>query len=151
MGARESLQRLADKKQQEIEALEADLERARIYLQAISDSIKVLPKEQTNGSEPDRAIIRPGTALAQARDAILAAGKPLHIGELVAAIGKPSDKKTRVSLAGSIAWYVRRKQVFTRPAPNTFGLVEMNTSRQKTSSVPPLPESFGEVTEAEGV
>src|SRR5271165_3113178 len=45
MGARENLQRLADKKQQEIEGLQAELDRAKIYLQAIMDSIRVLPKE----------------------------------------------------------------------------------------------------------
>ena len=152
MGARESLQRLADKKLQEIEGLESELERARIYLQAIQDSMKVLPKEPTSGAEPDRALIRPGTLLAQAREAILNAGKPLHIGEIVAVIGKPSDKKTRVSLAGSIAWYVRRNQVFTRPAPNTFGLSEMSANaRPREASLPSLPDSFGEVSETEGV
>lgn len=151
MGARENLQRLADKKQQEIEGLEAELDRAKIYLQAILDSIKVLPKEM-NGAEPDRTVIRPGTALASARDAILKAGRPLHISEIVLAVGKPTDKKTRVSLAGSIAWYVRRNQVFTRPAPNTFGLVEMGAGPPKTTSTAvALPDSFGEVSETEGV
>src|SRR5271166_5646207 len=141
MGARESLQRLADKKQQEIEELQAELDRAKIYLQAIMDSIKVLPKEAgTNGNLRTQATLRPGTSLAKARDAILAAGKPLYIGEIVSAVGKQPDKKTRLSLAGSIAWYVRRKQVFTRPAPNTFGLVEMGSTNQSPEQGDVTPE-----------
>jgi hypothetical protein len=148
MGARESLQRLADKKQQEIEGLQGELDRAKIYLQAIMDSIKVLPKEiSSNGNMSAQPTLRPGTSLAKARDAILSAGKPLHISEIVAAVGKQSDKKTRLSLAGSIAWYVRRNQVFTRPAPNTFGLVEMGSSTNDPAAAaenaPDLPDSFG--------
>ncbi|MGA9568237.1 MAG: hypothetical protein WBS19_22135 [Candidatus Korobacteraceae bacterium] len=147
MGARENLQRLADKKQQEIERLEAELERAKIYLQAILDSMKVLPRElNSNGNSSEPTTLRPGTSLAKAREAILASGKPLHIGELLQAIGKSSDKKTRLSLSGSIAWYVRRNQVFTRPAPNTFGLIEMgdkNQVPQPDEPSPDLPDTFG--------
>jgi hypothetical protein len=147
MGARESLQRLADKKQQEIEELQAEIERAKVYLQAIMDSIKVLPKEiNSNGNSARQPTLRPGTALAKTRDAILTAGRPLHISEIVSAVGKQQDSKTRLSLAGSIAWYVRRKQVFTRPAPNTFGLIEMGSSSEAATPIeetPDLPDTFG--------
>jgi hypothetical protein len=147
MGARESLQKLADKKQQEIEDLEAELERAKIYLQAILDSMKVLPREQnSNGNSGAQPTLRPGTGLAKAREAILAAGRPLHISELLLALGKPADKQTRVSLSGSIAWYVRKNQVFTRPSPNTFGLIEMGDKNQVSPSgevSPDLPDTFG--------
>lgn len=147
MGARENLQRLADRKQQEIEKLEAELERAKIYLQAILDSMKVLPRElNSSGNSGEQTSLRPGTALAKAREAILVAGKPLHIGQLLQAIGKPSDKKTKLSMSGSIAWYVRRNQVFTRPAPNTFGLIEMGDKNRVAPAgdvSPDLPDTFG--------
>jgi hypothetical protein len=142
MGARENLQRLADQKQQEIRELEAQLERSKIYLQAIQDSIRALPREvPTNGSGAD-VDLRPGTILAKARDAIRAEGKPLHLNELLARMERPSDKQSRVSLAGSIGWYVRKGQIFTRPAPNTFGLIEMGHANAATTE-PDLPETFG--------
>jgi len=45
MGVRESLQKLADKKDSEIIDLRLQLAQAEAYLQAIQDSMKVLPKE----------------------------------------------------------------------------------------------------------
>jgi chromosome segregation ATPase len=45
MGARESLQRLADRKSQEIAELERQIDMAKAYLQAIQDSIKALPRD----------------------------------------------------------------------------------------------------------
>ncbi len=140
MGARLNLQRLADKKQQEIDSLRSDLERATIYLQAIQDSIRALPRESPSVKAEAAVELRPGTLLAKAREAILAAGKPLHINELVVAVGKPLDQKSKLALAGSIAAYVRKGQVFTRPAANTFGVQEINGAN---SDGPVLPDTFG--------
>ena len=144
MGARENLQRLADKKQQEIIQLQEDVERAKVYLQAIQDSIKALPREPPNSIGALGSVtLRPGTILSKAREAILSAGKPLHVNDILTAIGKAPDIKARVSLAGSISWYVRRSQVFTRPAANTFGLREMNSASKIEASPIELPDEFG--------
>jgi hypothetical protein len=43
----------------------------------------------------------------------------------------------RSALSGSIAAYVRKGEIFTRPAPNTFGLLELGNSVE-------LPLNFGE-------
>src|SRR4051812_16249060 len=129
MGAIENLQRLYDKKQQEVRQLEIKLREASAYLQALQDSIKVLNRESGAAvGESDEQTLRPGTSLANARDVLRAAGKPLHISELLKLMGKPVDKKTRVSLSGTLASYVRDGQVFTRPAPNTFGLLEFGSA-----------------------
>ncbi len=81
--------------------------------------------------------------MAQARDAIAAAGKPLHIAELLPAMGKENTQQNRLSLGGSLARCVREGVVFSRPAPNTFGLLSM-----PETSPPPmqekLPEGFGQ-------
>jgi hypothetical protein len=141
MGARDNLQRLAYRKQQEIQGLRTQIERAEIYLQAIQDSIKALPREPQSKGTDEPIELRSGTLLAKARDAIIAAGKPLHINELVVAVGKPLDKKSKLALAGSIAAYVRKRQVFTRPAANTFGV--QDGAEAEDSDSPPLPEDFG--------
>jgi hypothetical protein len=52
-------------------------------------------------------------------------GDPVHITTLLAEIGLEINRDTRASLAGSLAGYVRRGEIFTRPAPNTFGLIEL--------------------------
>jgi hypothetical protein len=153
MGARESLQRLADKKIAEIADLERQVENARIYLQAIQDSIRVLPRESNPSPETttEEATIRPGTLLFKAREAIQNKGKPMHITDILQAIGVENTKKARVSLVGSLGTYVRRDSIFSRPAPNTFGLIGMEVvsiddSRQREDKGElrvQLPDEFG--------
>ena len=150
MGARESLQRLADRKSQEIIDLEHQIDMARSYLQAIQDSMKALPREssiQQNGGDTSLDL-RPGTILARAKDALQKNGSPMHIIALLSAIEVENTKKARVSLVGSLGAYVRKGSVFTRPAPNTFGLVGMD-SLPFEAGERTLPEEFGKI--AEGV
>ena len=145
MGARESLQRLADKKSQEIQELEKQIEMARVYLQAIQDSMKALPRESpTNSDGGGVPTLRAGTLLAKAKEAILKNGKPMYIEDLLAAIGMENTKAARVSLVGSLGNYVRKQMIFSRPGPNIFGLVGIQSGKGAE-----LPEEFGEV--AEGV
>jgi len=135
MNTRAQFQRLLDRKQQEINDLEVQIEKAKAYMQAIQDSIKFLPKE--NGQS--QVLLRPGSALAKAQDILRKAGKPLHISEILKALNEKPDK--RVSLSGSLSAYVRNGQIFTRPAPNTFGLIEMNEPVDVSDEI---PEDFGD-------
>ena len=144
MGARENLQKLADKKQLEVRQLELQLAEARSYIQAIQDSIKTLPKDSTQ--ESPEVALRPGTALAQAHEILKSAGRPLHILEILKRMGKATDKANRISLSGSMASYVRKKVIFKKTGPNTFGLIAMeNSSDQPEGDEAVLPESFGNV------
>jgi hypothetical protein len=145
MGVREEFQKRIDKKQQEIHDLETKIREANVYLQALLDSMKWLPRDESpyGGIQ----LLRPGTTLAKAQEAIKKAGHPMHVADILKAIGKMSDKKNRVSLGGSLSGYVRRREIFTRPAPNTFGLIEMENSANgsvKTEGSE-LPEKFGAV------
>lgn len=150
MGAIENLQKLYDKKQQEIRQLEIKLREATAYLQALQDSIKVLSRE-ANGpaGESEEQTLRAGTSLAMARDVLRAVGKPLHVTEILKQMGKPADKKARVSLGSTLASYARDRQVFTRPLPNTFGLLEFTTNSQPTqdssSGAVVVPVTFGKM------
>ena len=65
--------------------------------------------------------------------------------EVLKALAKPTDKKTKLAVGGSIARYARRNQVFVRVAPNTFGLAELRQG-QKASEPPP---DFGDFTKNE--
>jgi hypothetical protein len=151
MGARENLQRLADRKAQEIGDLERQIDMAKAYLQAIQDSIKALPREvssSANGLEGPSSILRAGTLLARAKDAIQRNGSPMHINALLAAIGMENKKSARVSLVGSLGGSVRKRQVFTRPGPNIFGLIGMPSSHLpvEIGNEPDFPESFGTIS-----
>ena len=49
-----------------------------------------------------------------------------------------------MSLASSLAAYVRRGEIFSRPAPNTFGLLELGHLGGEEAEEP--PSGFGKVT-----
>ena len=124
------------KKEAEIQSLEEKLRAAKIYLQALQDILGAL---ETSGVNPNNdAVLRTGSSVALAREAIIRAGKPLYISDLLSALGKGVTKEGRASLTSSLAAYVRRGEIFTRPAPNTFGLLELGHTPQPSSEEPPL-------------
>jgi chromosome segregation ATPase len=134
------------KKEQEIHELERQITElqqkvrdAKTYIQAVEDSKRLLPKD--DGTEHDledqEDTLKPGSAMAQARDVILKAGRRLHIDEILRAMGRDVTKKTRVSLAGSIASYARNKRVFEKVGPNTFRIIGMVETPQAVVPGPP--------------
>ena len=146
MGAKEALQKIADKKVAEIRQLELQLAQAEAYLQALQDSMKVLPREQKDlvelGAEP---VLREGSALAQAQVILKAAGRPMHISEILKAMGKANEKNERISLSGSMASYVRKGSIFRKTGPNRFALIGMNDPAPLSEEDAKLPEGFGSV------
>jgi hypothetical protein len=148
MGAKEALQKLADRKSLEIKELHLQLAQAEAYLRAIQDSIKVLPREKVESVEDFS--LREGTAIAKARDILIAAGRPLHVLEILRRMGKQADKANRVSLSGSISAYARRKAIFKKTAPNTFGLIEVGRDDPPSPSPAPpkFPDEFGSVIDS---
>jgi hypothetical protein len=141
MGARENIQKLIDKKTQEMRDLDVKQREIMAYIQALQDSLKVLPREA--GSEQPE--LRPHSALARTRDLIKNSGKPLHISEILKLLGKPSDKKNRVSISGTLSSYARSGRIFTKTAPNTFGLLEFREQQSNGGIEEVLPASFGKV------
>jgi hypothetical protein len=155
MASRHRIEEKIEKKEQEIQELEMKLREAKAYIQALQDVMKMMPRE---GGEPASGQIgdspmRAGSYVSDARDAIMKAGRPLHVVEILKASGRPNDRKNRTGMAGSLAAYIRRQEIFTRPRPNTFGLIELGTpqppeSPSSPSSPPPSarsspPDDFG--------
>lgn len=127
------------KKEAEIQGLEERLRAARIYLQALQDVLGAIERESEGTIDPG---LRVGSSVAQAREVIMRAKKPVHISDLLAALGKGVTKETRASLSSSLAAYVRRGEVFTRSAPNTFGLIELGHPSEGDLDTDP-PVGFG--------
>ena len=141
MGMKESLQKLIDRKQAEIEAREAELRDAKVYLQALQDSFRLIPKDSSDVT-PQKEL-RAGSAMARVQAFLKERGQPEHISVLLEFLGKANDKANRVSLTGSLAAYAKDGRIFTKPAPNTFGLLEFGEGVRKEMSADDLPEEFG--------
>ena len=144
------------KKQAEIQRLEAEIAEiesslleARAYLQALEDLMKHVPKEG-KVADADTAAVRPGGSVDQAIKLLEAYGSPMHVNDMLDGLGKDSNKKNRRALSAQLAAYVRQKRIFTRPAPNTYGLVDWaGKGTDRTDSDMPddaqPPEGFGKI------
>ncbi len=143
MGIRENLQKIIDRKTQEIDELEQNIRDARQYLQGIQDAMKALPK---GAGVSEQRTLRPGTEIAKVQELLQRAKKPLHISDLLRQLGKTLDAKNRVSLSGSLSAYVREGQIFTRTAPNTFGLTEFSYEHEQGKDEHSIPVTFGKVS-----
>lgn len=144
MSERSKIEDKLRKKEQEVASLDDKLRAARIYVQALKDILKLL------GDEDDaESVLRPGSAVAQARDIILRRKAPVHINDLLIAMGKEVTRESKASLTSSLAAYVRKGEIFSRPAPSTFGLTELghtSTAADEDEEEEPPPD-FGRVRE----
>jgi hypothetical protein len=145
MDDRQKIQDRLKKKEQEIQGLEERLRTARTYVTALQDILKLLGGDEDVAAAPNasRAILRAGSSVDQARQTILRNGAPVHISALADAIGQDT-REGRISLASSLAAYVRKGEIFTRPAPNTFGLVELGHKTIPEEEDGP-PAGFGQI------
>lgn len=128
------------KKQAEIVSLEEKLRAAKAYVAALVDILKI---DQGETSASAEAKLRTGSAVAQARDIILQRGSPVHIDDILRSMGKEVTRDSKASLAGSLAAYVRKEEIFSRPAPNTYGLLELGHTTVDEAEEPEIPPTFG--------
>jgi hypothetical protein len=139
---RRKIEEKMQKKREEIAVLEQQLGEAKSYLLALQDTLKMVPK--SGESELAAQSLRPGSEVSKAYEILKTNGSPLHVNELVKRLGKETNKQNRVSLSGSLSGYARRNYIFSRPAPNTFGLIEFDSIKTEEP-----PEDFGETAEKE--
>jgi hypothetical protein len=121
-------------KEEEVQRLKQELFKAEAYLEAMQESLRLIKRTSSTDANDG---IRPGSSVYKARATLRKAGKPLHVDELLRGMGKEVSKKSKVSLSGSLGSYVRQQLIFTRPAPNTFGLIEFAEPEEE------IPEGFG--------
>ena len=146
MGFREEIQKKIEKKQAErldvYRRFERDRAAADAYIQALQEMLKALPRESSDVSTG--RIFRRGSVTAQTREMILAAQRPLHITEILQQLGK-TEKSARASVSGALGAYVRRGEIFVRPKPNTFGLIELGHKDMASVAETEPPEDFGDM------
>ena len=80
MNEKQKIEDRVRKKRTEIVQIEEKLKAAKVYISALTDVLKML---EGDGDPPETADskLRPGSAMAQARDIILARGEPVHLDE----------------------------------------------------------------------
>jgi hypothetical protein len=137
MALRDELQKRIERKRSEMVALERQIGEARVYIQALEDTLKLVPRDGDEVVDAAK-MLRTGSGVAKAKDALRRIGHPLHIVDLLKAMGRGDTRPNRIGLSGSIAAYVRKGEIFTRPAPNTYGLVEFASNGKKSP-----PPNFG--------
>jgi hypothetical protein len=148
MSFRRKMESKIDKKEQEIRDLEDRLREERAYLRALQDSLKLIPRDDDDDDDEQTTTgIRPGSLVAKALDCLRSAGKPMHVVDLLTAIGEETTREKRGAVSGSLSAYVRRNEIFTRPGPNTFGLIEWKEAGRPADpvSVDEPPDEFGEM------
>jgi hypothetical protein len=141
MDVRRKITKEIEKQEIKLAQMRTDLAAEEAYLRAQQDMLKMLPRDSRDAS----ASLRANTDLARARDIIREAGAPLHVADILKKLNREITKDSKASLAGSIGWYVRRDEIFTRPSPNTFGLREFDGSADEGEP----PEDFGTDKKAE--
>ena len=123
---KKELEKRIAKKTEEVTKLKYELVGAESYLKAMKDMLKLIP--QDDESEQKTVRLRPGSSVDKTREAIKEAGKPLHVIEILGKLRQEATKTNRINISSSLANYVKRGVVFTRPAPNTYGLKELEIS-----------------------
>ncbi len=123
---------------QELESkrLEIDIQisAARGAISALEETLKDYPKEDVDG-DPARSL-RAGGSVARIYDLLKKHGKPMHIKEILEAMGKNTDIKSQQATGSQLNSYVRQSRIFSRDLPNIFGLREWaaNTNDSPTDT-----------------
>lgn len=142
MSERKRIEDKLRKKQTEVANLEEKIKAAKVYITALQDVLKMLGRDADDIEEPE-AKLRVGSSVAQAREAILAKGEPMHLDDLLGSIGKDANQANKASLGSSLAAYVRENEIFCRTAPNTFGLIELGHQAEPDEEEEEPPAGFG--------
>lgn len=142
MELRDRLEDRIKKKEQEIEDLKTEFQNkvleANAYIKGLQEALKMCSRDTSKGKL--ETTLKPGSMAQKTLELLKKEGRPMHIVEILEAIGREPTRSQKTSLAGSLTAYVRRNEIFNRPAPGTFGLIG-NDKKIVTSE---LPDNFGQ-------
>ena len=135
MHTRNRIDNKIKKKELEIQELDAKIREERAYIQALQDTLKMLPR----GIGSRRSAFKKGSQMDKTYKLLKQAGAPIHITKIMEGIGISLSK--RASLASALNAYVKKDEIFTRPSPGTYGLREFGDSNESNEP----PSDFGTV------
>lgn len=145
ISVRAQIEKRIENKQQEIIALDQTIRRNRAFIAGLQEALKLLPRD--DGDRSPNQLLRAGSVMAKVREFLKNRGEPLYINDILKGIGKEVNKKNRISVGGSLGNYARRGEIFSRTAPNTYGLISFASATEEaeatTSTEEEPPEDFG--------
>ena len=118
-----TIRALITDKEAEIAKLEAELSAARAYVRLLRNRLNAAEKRLAELPEES------GDPIVAIRRIIVEAGQPVFIDDILSALGRPITRDSREQLRRLIVPWVRRGEVFTRPRPGMFGLIELEKRR----------------------
>ena len=123
--------------EQEIIVFEKKIAASEGSIQTLKDVLKLLTKD--NNNEGDAFKLREGSLMHKTSLLLKKSGKPLHVTKIMDNIGIENTVKNKNSISTSLANYARRGVIFTKPHPNTYGLIEFNQAADDIDTA--LPEN----------
>ncbi len=124
-------------KEKEIFDLEHRLQTARTQLEAYTEVLMLFPKD----AERLKQVNLRSNVMTEIRDFLRKKKKPMHLKSILQSLGKDVSPNSIRSLGSQINAYVRDSEIFTRPSPGSYGLVEFGQKGKEE-----LPETFGRFT-----
>ena len=136
MNALKKLEAQKKRKLQKIQTLKKDrgeldvrIREEESYIQALNDMMKHLPKPEIDKNPA--ASLRPGSEVARAYEVLSQKGEPMHVMEILTALGRDETRETRQAMTSQLGNYVRQVRIFYRAGPNIFGLIEWKKTQQE--------------------
>jgi hypothetical protein len=140
MALTDDLNRRVERKRQEIASLEQQLAMGKAYLQAMEEALKLAERTHSRARQPGHSL-RKGSMPAMAYPVLRRMGRKVYLVPLLEEMGVPVTAKNKRSLASSLSAYARRGEIFTRPEPNTFGLIEFKDGKSEDGVEAEKPET----------
>src|SRR2546422_10569372 len=96
MAIREEIQKRIDRKRDEVVEFEVRIREATIYIQALEETLKLLPREQGDAAVGTNALeLRVGSKVAKPREFLKRVGHAEHILDILRAIGEQPTHANR--------------------------------------------------------
>lgn len=122
MSIRKEIERKIERKRAEVEELQRQVDAGKAFIDGLQEALRLTPPDE----DAPVVELRQGSDLESVRNILRQETKPMHIDSIIVKMQKDYTGNMRAGLAGSLSSYARRNKVFTKTAPNTFGLIEFN-------------------------
>ncbi len=126
MSYRKELEKKIERKLSEISDWEHSIDEARAFVDGLREALKMCPPDD---DQPVSDTLRPGSDMEKVRNILRVFGVPAPIDSIVKQMGKNYTDSMKAGLAGSLSSYAKKRKVFTKTAPKTFGLIEFNAAK----------------------
>jgi hypothetical protein len=126
MSYRKELEKKIEKKLSEISEWEHMIGESRAFVEGLREALKMCPPDD---GESVSDTLRAGSDMEKVRNILKELGAPATIDAIVTRMDKNYTESTKAGLAGSLSSYAKKRKVFTKTAPKTFGLIEFDAPK----------------------